>query len=114
MFCASLIDSSVDKLLCMIIVVMLAVVIHARFRPYKDWVANTCANISLAAQVVVGVLNFGWAILQHSGSSFEYGDLKIIGEHLMTFESILIQLLPVCAVLFCIGYFLFVNLVRRT
>ncbi len=112
-FCACLIGSSITKLLCMITVVALASVIHATFRPYADPVANACANISLGAQVMVGVLNFGWATFQYSGSNFVYGDAMMIGQNLVTFESVLIQLFPIGAVLFCIGYFLVVNLVTR-
>ncbi len=112
MFCASLIDSSVTKSLCMITIVVLAFAVHVRFRPYRDRVANACANISLAAQIMVGIVNFSWATFQYSGSDFDYGDAQMIGQTLVTFESILIQLFPVGAVIFCVGYFCFVNIVR--
>ncbi len=105
-FCASLIDSSVNKLLCMITVVMLASAVHARFRPYNDWVANAFANISLRAQIMVGIVNIIWAAFQFTGSDFGYGDAQMIGQNLMTFESILMQLLPVCAVVFLHRIFL--------
>ncbi len=111
-FCASLIDSSINKVLCMITIVTLAHSIHIRFRPYADSVANACANISLAAQIMVGIVNLNWATFQYSGSEFEYGDADIIGVNLLTLETILIQLFPIGAVAFCIGYFFFANLVR--
>ncbi len=113
MFCSTLIYSPVNKLLCMITVVVLASAIHVRFRPYADSVTNACANISLGAQIMVGIVNFSWATFQYSGSDFGYGDANMIGENLMAFEDVLIQVFPVGAVVFCIGYFFFVNLARR-
>ncbi len=112
-FCASLIDSSVSRLLCIITIVTLSLVTHIRFRPYADSVANACANISLGVQVMVGIVNFSWATFQYTGSDFSYGDANIIGKNLVTFETVLIQVFPIGAVVFCVGYFLFVNLVRR-
>ena len=108
-FCATLIASSIVSTLCMITVVLLAFAIHVRFHPYADWVANSCANISLGAQVLVGIINFGWAIFQYSGSNFDYGDLEIIGQNLITLENVLIQLFPLGAIVFCIGYFFYAN-----
>ncbi len=110
-FCATLIPTPVARLICMVFIVFLAVVVHVKFHPYVDSVANACANISLSSTLMVGLLNFGWATFLYSAGDINYGDAKLIGEGLITLENILIQLFPVAAVVFLTGYFLYVNLV---
>ncbi len=112
-FSATLISSNIDRLICMTVVVLSALVIHVRFHPYHDRVANACANLSLCAVIMVGILNFGWATFLYSESSFDIGDASKIGETLITFENILIEIFPLSVVVFCFGYFLYVNLFER-
>ena len=94
----------------MIMLVVLGLLVHVKFHPYADRVANACANISLVAMIMVGIINFGWATFLYSESSFEQGDAGMIGQHLITFETILVQFFPFGVVLFCLCYFFYENL----
>ena len=96
----------------MVIVVFLAVVVHVKFHPYVDPVANACANVSLCTTVMVGLLNFGWAIFLYFGADINYGDTMLVAEVLITLENVLIQLFPAGVIVFCVGYFFYVNLGR--
>ncbi len=109
-FCATLISLHLDRLICMIVVVLLSFAVHVRYHPYSDHIANTCANISLCAMIMVGVVNIYSAAVDSSGGSFSYGDAEEIGKILVTFENILVDVFPASVVVFCIGYFLYVNI----
>ncbi len=111
--CATLIATRIARIVCMISVVIIAFAIHFKFHPYRDRTANACANVSLFATLMVGMLNFGWASFLYSGSSFEYGDAWDIGQGLITLEIVLIQVIPIGIILFCTGQFLLVNLIKR-
>ena len=111
-FLAILITDRIIRLMCMIVVVVLAFAVHVKFHPYADQIANTCANLSLFATIMVGIINFGWATIRYVESNLDQGDAIIIGRHLFTFETALIQLFPVGIVLFCIGYLFYVNMFR--
>ncbi len=108
--CATLISLHIHRLICMIIVILLALIVHVRFHPYSDRIANACANLSLFALVLVGIVNICLSAVDFSGGDFEYGDAPEIIQILVTLEDILIDVFPVSVVVFCIGYFLFVNL----
>ncbi len=110
-FCATLISSHMNRLICMIVIVILALVVHVRYHPYFDRTSNTCANISLCAMIMVGVVNVWPAAIGNSGGNFD--DSKDIGQALITFENILVDVFPVIVVVFCIGYFLYVNLSNK-
>ncbi len=112
-FCATLIRLPVARITCMISVVAFALTVHWKFHPYSDRAANTCANVSLFATLMVGILNFGWATFVYSGSNFDFGDAEEIGQVLITLENALIQLFPIGAVVFCAGYLFYVNFVNR-
>ncbi len=108
--CATLIATPFARITCMIAVIIIAFAIHFKFHPYEDHTANACANISLFATLVVGMLNFGWASFLYSGSNFDYGNARNIGQGLITLEMVLVQVIPIGIILFCAGQFLFVNL----
>ncbi len=110
-FCATLITIHMYRLICMIVVVMVAFAIHVRYHPYSDNIANTCANISLSFQVIVGLINVWSAAIGNSGGSFDYS--MEIGQAMITIENILVDVYPICVVVFCIGYFLYVNLSNK-
>ncbi len=112
-FCATMISSPIERLVCMITVVIVAFAIHVRFHPYTDRIANACADISLGTMVMIGMVNVCSAVVDYSGGSFEYGDAMDIGKRLITFENILIEIYPLGVVVCCITYFFCVNLVGR-
>ncbi len=110
-FCATLISTHMYRLICMIVVVSLALVVHVRYHPYSDRMANTCANFSLWAIIMVGMANVWSASVGNFGGNFD--DSTEIGEVMITIENILVDVFPVIVVLFCIGYFLYVNLSNK-
>ena len=112
-FCATLISLHMYRLICMIVVVILAFAVHVRYHPYSDRIANTCANMSLCAMILVGMVNVWPAASDDTGGSFSYGDADEIGKVLVTVENILVDLWPASVVVFCIGYFLYVNLSNK-
>ncbi len=95
----------------MIVVVILALVVHVRYHPYSDRIANTCANIILFSMILVGVVNVWSAAISNYGDSFDYA--MEIGQALTTLENILVDVFPIVVVAFCIGYFLYVNLSNK-
>ncbi len=110
---ATLVPDPIPKVTCMTLVVIVAFWVHSKFHPYSDRTANACANISLAATILVGMLNFGWATLLYAGSGFDYGIASTIGEGLATFETALAEVVPAGIFLFCCGQALWVNLVPK-
>ncbi len=110
-FCATLITTHMYQLICMIVVVILAQVIHVKYHPYSDRIANTCANISLCAMIIVGVVNVWSASVGNFGGNFEYS--TEIGQVMITIETILVDMFPAIVVIFCIGYFLYINLSNK-
>ncbi len=97
----------------MIIVILLALIVHVRFHPYSDRTANACANLSLCTLVIVGIVNICSAAVDYSGGNFQYGDAPKIGQTLVTLENILVDVFPISVVIFCVGYFLYVNLSNK-
>ncbi len=110
-FCATLISSHIDRLMCMIVVVILAFAVHVRYHPYSDRTANTCGNISLCAMIMVGMVNVWSAAIGNSGGNFDYSNQT--GQAMFTIENILVDVFPVSVVVFCVGYFLYVNLSNK-
>ncbi len=107
---ATLIPQPFVKVLCMILVTSVAFFAHLKFHPYLDRTANACANVSLCATMIVGILNFGWATLLYSGSGLNYGIAQEIAQSLATVEMCLIQIVPLGVILFCCVQSLWVNL----
>ncbi len=111
---ASLIPAPIARVMCMTLVVIIAFGVHAKFHPYSDGTANASANLSLAATVIVGMINFGWATLLYAGSGFEYGIAWTIGKGLATLETALAELVPLGIIVFCCLQTIWVNLVPKT
>ena len=109
--CATLIGSHMVRLMCMITVIILAFAIHVRYQPYSERIANTCANISLSSMIMVGMVNVWSAAIGNSGGNFDYS--MEIGQAMITIENILIDIYPVGVVVFCVGYFLYVNISNK-
>ncbi len=112
-FFATLISVHMYRFICMVVLVILAFAVHVRYHPYSDHIANTCANMSLCAMIVVGMVNVWSAGADDTGGSFSYGDAEGVGKVLVTVENILVDLWPASAVVFCIGYFLYINLLNK-
>ncbi len=111
--CATLIATPILRIIPMILVTIIAYSIHFKYHPYLDRTANACANVSLFATLLVGILNFGWATLLYSGSGFEYGDALKIGENLVAVEQLLTQGVVVGIISICMIQFLVVNFILK-
>ncbi len=109
--CATLITPHTYRLICMIIVLILALVVHVRYHPYYDRLTNICANISLCAMITVGIVNVWSASIGNSGGNFDYS--TEIGKVMVTIENILVDIYPVGFVVFCIAYYLYVNISNK-
>lgn len=110
---ATLISSAIAKTMCMTSITLFAFLIHFTFRPYSDATANHCANISLFATILVGMVNIGWASVLYTGSGFAYDIAWKIGEAMATLEIALVEMVPLGIFLFCCGQTLWVNLSRK-
>ena len=110
---ATLISEPVAKVTLMTLVIYLAFLAHLKFHPYLDNTANACANISLCATLIVGMINFGWATLLYIGSGFQYGNAWEKAQSIATIEMGLVEMVPVGVVLFCCGKILWSNLYDR-
>ena len=108
--CATLIATPIARIASMLIILVIALYVHVRYKAYRDTTANAFCNISLFAMLLVGICNYGWATLLYTGSNFEYGDALKIGQGVVVAESFLIQGIPVGMVLFCIVKFIAANL----
>ncbi len=107
-FCATLITTHMYRIICMSVVVILSLVVHVRYQPYSDLTTSTCANISLCVMIMVGMINVWSAAIGNSGGNFDYS--VETGQAMITLENILVDVFPAIFVVFCIGYFLYVNL----
>ncbi len=107
--CSSMIATPIGRIIPMILITMTAYTVHFKFNPYSDKTANACANVSLCTMLMVGIINFGWATLLYSGSGFEYGNARKIGEGLLASEQWFTQGLVVAIISFCAIRFLIFN-----
>ncbi len=111
---ATLIPEYSTKIMCMIMIIILAFTIHFIFHPYSDVTANVCANVSLVATMSVGIINFGWTAILYAGSGFEYGDAWKIAQGIATLEIIFTEIVPLGMILFCFGQILWINTIDKS